>query len=376
MTSNQINQKITCLQIIPFLGTGGIERGALDTFRYLHSININNYIICEDYNPDLIKSNESQYIFKTNNKKFKNLWSQNSIKKQLSEIIPKYQINLIHISSRAPAFFLYNFIKSLPVTYITSFHNPYKQQNFIKKFYNSFLLKGDKVIANSYFTKNHIIKYYNFKKKINVIQRGVDLNYFNPDLINIDLVSKLKKDLKISITDKVFIIPSRLTSWKGHELFLSNLNQSNLKHTHSFKVIIFSNNKILANKLIKFASSLGIKDHIIIKGEVSDIRLYYALSDIVISSSIRPEGFGRTVSEALAMNKLLIAPNQGGTKEQLEIFDSNLLYDVTNLDSFKKALDYAIFNIDLHKSKRREYVISNFSLNSMINKTVKLYGII
>ena len=100
------------------------------------------------------------------------------------------------------------------------------------------------------------------------------------------------------------------------------------------------------------------------------------MSDIVISSSIRPEGFGRTVSEALAMNKLLIAPNQGGTKEQLEIFDSNLLYDVTNLDSFKKALDYAIFNIDLHKSKRREYVISNFSLISMINKTVKLYGII
>ena len=376
MTSNQINQKITCLQIIPFLGTGGIERGALDTFRYLHSINIKNYIICEDYNHDLIEVKETQYIFKINNKKFKNLWSQNSIKKQLSQIISKYHINLIHISSRAPAFFLYNFIKSCPVTYITSFHNPYKHQNFIKKFYNSFLLKGDRVIANSYFTKNHIVKYYNFKKKINVIQRGVDLNYFNPDLIDLDLVNNLKKEMKISITDKVFIIPSRLTSWKGHELFLSNLNQSNLKHTHSFKVIIFSNNKILANKLIEFASSLGMKNNIIIKDEVSDIRLYYFLSDIVISSSIRPEGFGRTVSEALAMNKLLIAPNQGGTKEQLEMFDSNLLYDVSNLESFKKVLDYALCNLEMHKNKRRKYIASNFSLKSMINKTVKLYGII
>jgi len=78
----------------------------------------------------------------------------------------------------------------------------------------------------------------------------------------------------------------------------------------------------------------------------------------------------------LAMNKLIIAPNQGGTKEQLEIFDSNLLYDVTNLESFKKALDYALSNLEMHKNKRRKYIMSNFSLNSMINKTVKLYGII
>ena len=99
------------------------------------------------------------------------------------------------------------------------------------------------------------------------------------------------------------------------------------------------------------------------------------MCDLVISSSTKSEGFGRTVSEALAMSKLLIAPNQGGTKEQLEAFDKNLLYDISSLQSFKKALMYALSNLENDKNKRRDYIISNFSLDLMIKKTIEVYGI-
>ena len=375
MTQNQINQKITCLQIIPFLGTGGIERGVLDTFRYLHGINIKNYIFCENYNSELLKDHELKFVFKTNNKKFKNIFNQNSIKKQLNEIISNCQINLIHISSRAPAFFLHKFIKNLSITYVTSFHNPYRHQNFIKKYYNSFLLKGDKVIANSFFTKDHILKYYNSNKEIIVIQRGVDLSYFDPKLIEPKTPNELKLTLNIGPNDKIFILPSRLTSWKGHQLFLKNLSNLKLNDDYPFKIIFFSNDKILINILKKSATDLGLKNNLIILNETSDIRIYYSLCDLVISSSTKPEGFGRTVSEALAMGKLLIAPNQGGTKEQLEAFDKNLLYDISSLQSFKKALMYALSNLENDKNKRRDYIISNFSLDSMIRKTIEVYGI-
>ena len=380
MTQNQINQKITCLQIIPFLGTGGIERGALDIFRFLHSRNIKNYILCENYDPKLINKNELKYIFTTNNKKFKNIFSQGYIKKQLLELTDNYKINLIHISSRAPAFFLYNFIKNLSVTYITSFHNPYKHQNFIKKFYNSFLLKGDKVIANSYFTKEHIRQYYKSHKPITVIQRGIDHIYFDPNLIDLKNINELKLKLKIDKTDIVIIMPSRLASWKGHELFLKNFSKSEIQSTNSFKIIFFSNNKTLSMKIKKLALKLGLKNQLIIENEASDIRIYYALCDFVVSSSIRPEGFGRTVSESLSMGKLLIAPNEGGTKEQLVNFDKNLLYDVTNLESFKKALNYVMSNMGegpakISKNSRRNAMIINFSLQAMLKKTIELYGI-
>ena len=264
---------------------------------------------------------------------------------------------------------------NLSITYVTSFHNPYRHQNFIKKYYNSFLLKGDKVIANSFFTKDHILKYYNSNKEIIVIQRGVDLSYFDPKLIEPKTPNELKLTLNIGPNDKIFILPSRLTSWKGHHLFLKNLSSLKLNDDYPFKIIFFSNDKNLINILKKLATDLGLKNNLIILNETSDIRIYYSLCDLVISSSTKSEGFGRTVSEALAMSKLLIAPNQGGTKEQLEAFDKNLLYDISSLQSFKKALMYALSNLENDKNKRRDYIISNFSLDSMIIKTIEVYVI-
>ena len=89
--------------------------------------------------------------------------------------------------------------------------------------------------------------------------------------------------------------------------------------------------------------------------------------------SIKEEGFGRTISESLAMKKIVIAQNNGGKKEQLEKFDKNLLYVSNNLDSFKKALYYALKNKDNNKDLRREYIISNFSIENMLVRTHKLY---
>tara|TARA_X000001036_G_C20584382_1_gene768120 strand:- start:970 stop:1248 length:279 start_codon:yes stop_codon:yes gene_type:complete len=89
--------------------------------------------------------------------------------------------------------------------------------------------------------------------------------------------------------------------------------------------------------------------------------------------SLKEEGFGRTISEALAMKKIVIAPKQGGTKEQLEKFDNNLLFVPNNLHSFENAIKYAIKNKDNNIELRRKYIVSNFSLEDMLSKTLSLY---
>ena len=43
----------------------------------------------------------------------------------------------------------------------------------------------------------------------------------------------------------------------------------------------------------------------------------YAISDIIVSSSIRPEAFGRVSVEAQAMKKPIVASNIGGSKKKL-----------------------------------------------------------
>ena len=136
------------------MGIGGIETGVRDIANYLNKKKIDNYILCEsnDKNLDI----KGLKIIKLNNLKFKNIFDQKKIKIQIKDLVLKKKINLVHISSRAPAFFLINFIKKLNIKVVTSVHNKYQSRSKLKDWYNSFLLKGDAIIFNSNFVKKNI----------------------------------------------------------------------------------------------------------------------------------------------------------------------------------------------------------------------------
>jgi len=104
-----------------------------------------------------------------------------------------------------------------------------------------------------------------------------------------------------------------------------------------------------------------------------DIKKVYETSFLVINMSIRPEGFGRTVSESLSMSCPVIAPNMGGTREQLKSFNSRLLFDINSFRSFFKALEYAIKNHKEISSNARNYVVKNYSSELMCKNTLEIY---
>ena len=95
---------------------------------------------------------------------------------------------------------------------------------------------------------------------------------------------------------------------------------------------------------------------------------------MVVNISKRPEGFGRTISEALSLSKVVIAPNQGGTKEQLFNFNKNLLFDVNSFQSFQKTFKYALKNYEAISRKARSYVKKNYSSDLMCRKTLDVYS--
>lgn len=52
---------------------------------------------------------------------------------------------------------------------------------------------------------------------------------------------------------------------------------------------------------------MKVKEHIHFGGSVDKVAEIYALSNVVVSSS-KPESFGRSVAEAIAMNTPVVAP--------------------------------------------------------------------
>jgi glycosyltransferase involved in cell wall biosynthesis len=342
------------------MGIGGIETGSRDISKYLNKKKIENYILCERSKNNI--RDKSLNIIYLDNLKFKNIFDQYKIRSSLKKIILNKNINLVHISSRAPAFFLIKFLKKLNIKVVTSVHNKYKPGFLLKDWYNGFLLKGDSVIFNSNFVKNTYIKKYSDKSKLFVIPRGIDTDYFQP-------LSSNKKD-----NIQKILLPSRISSWKGHDNLLSFYKRKEFNLRDKFKLVFISSHQSKYEKRIDMLiKNLNLSKFVLFKKPTLDIKKLYEDSFIIINCSTRPEGFGRTISEALSMKKPVIAPNMGGTKEQLLKFDKKLLFDVDSYSSFVRSFKYVNDNYAIIVKKSRNFVVENFSSEKMCKETLEIY---
>jgi len=342
------------------MGIGGIETGSRDISKYLSKKKIENYILCERSKNNI--RDKSLNIIYLDNLKFKNIFDQFKIKIALNKIIFNKGINLVHISSRAPAFFLINFLRNLDIRIVTSVHNRYKPGFLLKDWYNGFLLKGDSVIFNSNFVKNSYVNKYSGKNNFFVIPRGIDTDYFQPSSSN--KKNKIKK----------ILLPSRISSWKGHDNLLKFYIKKEFNLKDEFRLVFISSHQSKYEKRIDILiKNLNLTQFVLFEKPTLDIKKLYDDSFIVINCSTRPEGFGRTISESLSMKKPVLAPNIGGTKEQLLKFDKKLLFDVSSYASFVRSFKYAIDNYANIIQKSRNFVYKNYSSEKMCKKTLETY---
>jgi len=103
----------------------------------------------------------------------------------------------------------------------------------------------------------------------------------------------------------------------------------------------------------------------------------YKLSDIVVSSSIEPEAFGRVAVEAQAMEKVIIASNIGGSKETVLNGKSGLLYNFNDSKDLAKAINKTMEmsknTLDLMGAEGRKNVEKKFNVDQMCQTTFTEY---
>ncbi len=363
-------------QIIPSLESGGAERGTIDVSNYLSELEINNNII----------SNGGRLLNETN-KNFTNHFklavdSKNFIKypfiaKSINKIISKNNINIVHIRSRGPAWIL-RYSNTRNIKIISTFHNVYSGTSFLKKLYNKQLAKADKVVAISNYVKNEIINKYKIdKEKIEVINRGVDIDYYDKKLSEDNIKNFLNKN-SINPNKKIILYPARLTNWKGHLEFLDVFKKIN--DENYFLYFVGDTKKQSYSQKVQYKiNDLNLNNNCKIIGNLNkdDLKIMYYLSSIIVSLPIQSEGFGRIVGEALVMRKKILAFNYGGVKDQLEGLDEiykaePLVYDNLHL----KLQDLA--KIDNERfltisNNSRNHIINNFSKEQMVKKYINLY---
>ena len=91
--------------------------------------------------------------------------------------------------------------------------------------------------------------------------------------------------------------------------------------------------------LVALAERLGVAGRLRIVGHADDMPAALMLADIVVNCSTSPEAFGRTIVEAQAMGRIVVAADHGGARETIENGSTGLLVPPNNAAALAAMLD-------------------------------------
>ena len=379
-----MSSKLKVLQVIPKLGYGGAETGCYDFAHYLYENDCSSFIVTSG--GELLK-----YI---NKKKVKLIrlpvQSKNPILILLNALILAiiiliFNINIVHARSRAPAWSCLIATKITGRKFVTTFHGTYSFKSSLKKFYNSIMLRSDLIIAGTNFIFSHIkenySKYIKPEKKFLVIFRGINTDFYNPKKIKDSDINLLKKKWNIPESKKIILLPGRLTSWKGQEMFLESLEKlKKIAPDIDFLAVILGSDQgrnIYKKKLLRLVDQYRLLNEVKFVDGIALMPVAYKVSTVVVSSSVEPEAFGRVSVEAQAMEKPIIASNIGGSKETIIDEKTGFLFEAGNSEKLSKklaeVLNLSEVTLNGIGSEGRKNVILKFNVEKMCFSTYSEY---
>ena len=379
-----MSSNLKVLQVIPKLGYGGAETGCYDIAHYLPENDCGSFIVTSG--GELLK-----FVDKKKVKIIKlPVHSKNPLIifinfLALVAIILVKNISIVHARSRAPAWSCLLAAKITGRKFVTTFHGTYNFNNKIKKFYNSVMVRSDLIIAGSNFIFSHIkdnyTKYLNTKKKLLVIFRGINVDYFDPTTKLDSDEKKLLKKWQIEKDKKIILLPGRLTGWKGQEVFIEAINLVNIELGYeAFYAVILGSDQgrdLYKKKLIRITEQHRLNNQVKFIDHCNDMALAYKVSDIVISASIEPEAFGRVAVEAQSMEKPIIASDIGGSNETIIDEKTGFLFESSNAKSLsEKILKVLSMDETLLQSigkEGRKNIIQKFNVEKMCFSTYSEY---
>jgi len=378
---NYKNKRI--LQIIPNMEIGGAERTVLEITSFLKDKEFSSLVLTSGGKliGELEKENIEVIKLKIDKK------NPYSIIKNFFlfiKIFREKKIDLVHVRSRAPAWSAIFAAKKIGIPVLTTWHGHVSNSSFIKKIYNSIMLKGDAVIANSAYTAERISKIYNIDlNKIDIISRGVNVESFEGSKFSNTEISNMKKIWSVDDNKIIILFPARLTRWKGHLVTIEAINLLKKEKFFDQVVFLFAGEKAGAENYIKKLNSIitkfKLQENIKLVERIENMPLAYHAADIVLSPSIEPEPFGRIPIEAQAAGKTIIASDHGAVKDTIKNGNNFTGFKVKPNDpqALSIAIKQSIIMDKKDLTKMHERAISNvknnFSLENMCKKTLEVY---
>ncbi len=366
------------LQVLPELETGGVETGTIEIACELQKRGIKNFVASQGGR--MVHELEKAGIpHLTLPLKSKNIFTMRHNAEKLAQYIKENGINIVHARSRAPAWSAYWAAKAANVHYMTTFHGTYGLGPCgIKKLYNRVMTYGEKIIAISNHIKNHILQNYKAdEKNIRLIHRCADIEKFAPAAVTPEKMINKIKEYHIAEDKPVLLLPGRITHWKGQHLLLEALHLMKNKDYYCIITGDAQGRDKYLNSLKELARKYKLENRVGFFGRYSDVPALMMVSDVILSTAIEPEAFGRISVEGQAMGKIVVASDIGGSLDTIQDGITGKFFKSGDSQSLADALDWALTLNDKEKQKISAAAIKNvrehFTKQIMCDKTIDVY---
>ncbi|MGB1230468.1 MAG: glycosyltransferase family 4 protein, partial [Holosporaceae bacterium] len=298
----------------------------------------------------------------------------------LKRFVQENDINLIHTHSRGPAWSCYLASLLTGIPWIATYHALYGHQNALKRFYNKVMLKANATIAISKTVLQHIQTVYRRttcleRAYLKCIPRGINTSFFNPDAAFKPL--DVQKTLGLPPKAQVLLVPGRASFIKGQLQVLKALKQLNIQKTHpNLKVILLGaqTDSQYTQKLKAYCQQHQLAKTVLLLPFAQDPRPFYQLADSMAVPTQKPEGFGRVIAEAGAMQLPVLAFNEGGAQEILLNAQTGLLVPPSELVQGLRSL-IALSHTQRSRmgQKAQKRIQTHFNEEACHQRTLALY---
>ncbi|MBN8608474.1 MAG: glycosyltransferase family 4 protein [Caulobacterales bacterium] len=373
---------LTVLQVTPELNAGGVERTTLEMAEAISRAGGLALVASAGgrLEPDLEAVGGELIKLAANSK---NPIAAVANACALARIVRERGVQIVHARSRAPAWSAYAAARITNTPFVTTYHGIYNARSGPKRFYNSVMAKGDLIIANSEYTRAHILAEHGVApERVVTIPRGVDLDIFDPAKVRAEDVAAMRTAWGRRDGDErvAMLMPARLTRWKGHLELIDALKLVEARKPGVLKVIIAGDAQgrhAYEQDIVTRIEGAKLQDVVAIVGHVGQMPVAFAASDLAVFPVIEPEAFGRGAVEAQAMGVPVIASKLGGFAETIVEGETGALVpagDVTALaDAIVRFIELGPEARARMGQRGRERVRGLYSKNALQTATLAVY---
>ncbi|CAO3447754.1 Glycosyltransferase [Azospirillum argentinense] len=366
------------LQVLPALVTGGAERGCIDVALALAQAGALPLVASEG-GPMAAELDRAGIRHITLPLASKNPLVIRRNARKLEAIIRENGVDIVHARSRAPAWSAWLACQATGARYMTTFHAPYNYKNGLKRWYNSVMARGERIIAISDFIRRHILENYAVDPAvIRTIHRGIDPLSFAPERVSSARMIQLAQKWRLPDDKPVILLPGRLTRWKGQTVLIDALAKLGRKDVCALLVGSDQGRTGYRQELEEQVRRAGLEGVVTMTDHCNDMAAAYRLSTVVVSASQEPEAFGRVIAEAQAMGRPVIVSAIGAYQETVIPGETAWVVPPADPEALAKALDEALSltteQRDAIGARARAFVAERYTKQRMCADTLAVYA--